>query len=152
MSDFKQYRRSQIAELAEWTQDTDMRDVSVSVVDKEAGSPKPGDMIARNPKNHADRWLVAGVYFRDNFEQLPDPAPSCPHGNPHGARLRVATVRELLEHLRAGHHPQGQVGAVAYGLAARVEAVLALAEKRHAHEAYDACLAEVRRILNGESK
>ena len=34
MSDFKQYRRSQIAELAEWTQDTDMRDVSVSVVDK----------------------------------------------------------------------------------------------------------------------
>jgi len=76
MSDFKQYRRSQIAELAEWTQDTDMRDVSVSVVDKEAGSPKPGDMIARNPKNHADRWLVAGVYFRDNFEQLPDPAPA----------------------------------------------------------------------------
>ena len=62
------------------------------------------------------------------------------------------TARELLEHLRAGHHPQGQVGAVAYGLAARVEAVLALAEKRHAHEAYDACLAEVRRILNGESK
>jgi hypothetical protein len=71
MSEFRMYRRSQIAELAEWTQDTDMKNVSVSAVDKEAGSPKPGDMIARNPKNHADRWLVAKAYFEDNFEPKP---------------------------------------------------------------------------------
>jgi hypothetical protein len=25
-------------------------------------------MIARNPKNHADQWLVAAKYFADNFE------------------------------------------------------------------------------------
>jgi len=24
-------------------------------------------MIARNPKNHADQWLVAAQYFKDNF-------------------------------------------------------------------------------------
>jgi hypothetical protein len=27
-------------------------------------------MIARNPKNHSDRWLVAAAYFADNFEAL----------------------------------------------------------------------------------
>jgi len=32
------------------------------------GSPKEGDMIARNPKNHADQWLVAKKYFEDNLE------------------------------------------------------------------------------------
>jgi hypothetical protein len=27
-------------------------------------------MIARNPANHADQWLVAWRYFVDNFEPL----------------------------------------------------------------------------------
>jgi len=27
-------------------------------------------MIARNPKNHADQWLVAAKYFADNFEPI----------------------------------------------------------------------------------
>jgi hypothetical protein len=25
-------------------------------------------MIARNPKNHNDQWLIAKQYFEDNFE------------------------------------------------------------------------------------
>jgi len=37
-----------------------------------SGSPKVGDMIARNPKNHNDMWLVAKVYFEDNFEEYHD--------------------------------------------------------------------------------
>jgi hypothetical protein len=44
--------------------------ISVSEVDRKAGSPKLGDMIARNPKNHDDQWLVAAAYFEDNFEPL----------------------------------------------------------------------------------
>lgn len=36
----------------------------------ENGSPKIGDMIARNPKNHEDQWLVAEQYFNDNFEPI----------------------------------------------------------------------------------
>lgn len=68
MPEFKQYRRTQIAEMAPWELGFDMRYVSVSVPDQEAGSPKEGDMIARNPKNHADQWLVAAQYFADNFE------------------------------------------------------------------------------------
>jgi len=70
MSDFQQYRRSQIAELRQWRPGDDISGVSVSAPDKEAGSPKPGDMIARNPKNHADQWLVAAQYFADNFEPV----------------------------------------------------------------------------------
>lgn len=42
--------------------------ISVSDADKENGSPKVGDMIARNPKNHNDKWLVAKKYFKDNLE------------------------------------------------------------------------------------
>ena len=44
--------------------------VSVSDVDLTAGSPKKGDMVARNPKNHDDQWLVAEQYFKDNFEPM----------------------------------------------------------------------------------
>ena len=44
--------------------------VSVSEVDLNNGSPKLGDMIARNPKNHNDQWLVAQQYFNDNFEEI----------------------------------------------------------------------------------
>lgn len=70
MGQFKQYRRKQIAELRPYVEGEilDGR-VSVSAADREAGSPKPGDMIARNPKNHADQWLVAAQYFADNFEE-----------------------------------------------------------------------------------
>ena len=46
----------------------DVSQVSISEVDKGKGSPKVGDMIARNPKNHADQWLVAQQYFEDNLE------------------------------------------------------------------------------------
>lgn len=70
MSDFTQYRRKQIAELRPWMPGDDMNRVSVSAPDKEAGSPKDGDMIARNPKNHDDQWLVAAAYFADNFEPV----------------------------------------------------------------------------------
>lgn len=41
---------------------------SISQVDLDNGSPKDGDMIARNPKNHNDKWLVARKYFKENLE------------------------------------------------------------------------------------
>lgn len=75
MSEFQQYRRRQIAELRPVTADETAAKlacagVSISKEDCVAGSPKPGDMIARNPKNHADQWLVAAQYFADNFEPV----------------------------------------------------------------------------------
>lgn len=70
MNAFAQYRRKQIAELRPWQPGYNMNEVSVSLEDARAGSPKAGDMIARNPKNHADQWLVSAVYFAGNFEPV----------------------------------------------------------------------------------
>jgi hypothetical protein len=71
MSEFKQYRRKQIAELRPYEAGEVLGDgVSISAVDRAAGSPKAGDMIARNPLNHADQWLVAKAYFEENFEPV----------------------------------------------------------------------------------
>ena len=71
MSEFKQYRRKQIAELKPYVEGEGISElVSISEADRLANSPKVGDMIARNPKNHNDMWLVAEQYFKDNFEEL----------------------------------------------------------------------------------
>ena len=68
---FTKYRRKQIAELRPYMVGEILSDrVSISVADLDAGSPKSGDMIARNPKNYMDQWLVAADYFVDNFEPL----------------------------------------------------------------------------------
>lgn len=73
--DFKRYRRKQIAELRPWQPGDDMSRVSLAAADKEAGSPKEGDMIARNPKNHDDQWLVAAAYYADNFKLVSSSSP-----------------------------------------------------------------------------
>lgn len=87
MDVFKKFRRKQIAELREVTgldinefqecgfivsheTKDNIIEVSISDVDRSNGSPKLGDMIARNPKNHLDQWLVAKEYFQDNFEPV----------------------------------------------------------------------------------
>lgn len=68
MSEFKQYRRKRNAELRPYVPDENMDGISISDADAKAGSPKAGDMIARNPENHEDQWLVAAQYFADHFE------------------------------------------------------------------------------------
>jgi hypothetical protein len=85
MSDFKEYRRKSISEMRPVNEadikafetdkqihsirDTEFK-VSISDADLQNGSPKIGDMIARNPKNHNDQWLVAKQYFEDNLELI----------------------------------------------------------------------------------
>lgn len=71
MSDFKKYKRKEVAELRPYEKGEKLDSkVSISKADKDNGSPKVGDMIARNPKNHNDQWLVAKKYFKDNFEPV----------------------------------------------------------------------------------
>jgi hypothetical protein len=70
MNAFTPYRRKQIAELRPYQVGESLEGVSIGAVDRDAGSPKAGDMIARNPKDHADQWLVAAQYFADNFEPV----------------------------------------------------------------------------------
>ena len=88
MSYFKKYKRTNIAEMRPVTDghisdfkkngkllfanDGDYRNpnkVSISDADLANGSPKIGDMIARNPENHDDQWLVAKDYFEANFAE-----------------------------------------------------------------------------------
>ena len=65
----KLYRKKGTVEVERWTPGIDMEGVSVSDADKAAGSPKTGDVIARNrdgdPK---DRWLIAQATFERTYE------------------------------------------------------------------------------------
>lgn len=69
--EWQEYQRTNRAEMRPWVPGMAMERVSVSAADAEAGSPKPGDMIARNPANHDDQWLVARDYFAANFAAVP---------------------------------------------------------------------------------
>lgn len=66
---WSKYRRTNIAEMRPYEEGEVLpAKVSISQADKDNGSPKNGDMIARNPLNHEDQWLVAEDYFNQNFE------------------------------------------------------------------------------------
>ncbi len=65
---FRQYRRKRIFELSMWEQDSPLEGVSVSAEAVAVGSPKSGDMIARDPSNHADMWLITAEDFVSNYE------------------------------------------------------------------------------------
>lgn len=62
------YKRKGLSEMRPYVPGEDVTGVSISDADKANGSPRDGDMIARNPKNHNDQWLVAEKYFKDNLE------------------------------------------------------------------------------------
>ncbi len=91
MEAFKEYRRSQKGELRPYSPGEPMTGISISEPDKAAGSPKIGDMIARNPKNHADKWLVAKQYFEDNFEAVDD-QPNPVNGNERQTLVSLAAM------------------------------------------------------------
>ena len=68
MSEWKKYRRIGLSEMRPYVPGEDLTDTSVSPED----TPKLGDMIARNPTNHDDQWLVAKEYFEANLEEVAD--------------------------------------------------------------------------------
>lgn len=66
---WKEYRKKVIAttEMRPYVPGEDLTGISVSIADD---PPEEGDMIARNPKNSADMWLVGKEYFNDNYEEV----------------------------------------------------------------------------------
>jgi len=68
MNGFTTWKRKGIVHARPYSPGEDMTGISVSAPDKEAGSPKVGDMIARNPDNHEDQWLIAAAFFAKNYE------------------------------------------------------------------------------------
>lgn len=71
MSEFKDYKRLGTAQCRPTTEaecnGAIAASISISEEDRLAGSPKDGDMIARNPNNYNDQWLIARDYFDANF-------------------------------------------------------------------------------------
>ena len=67
MSDWKKYRRTNIAEMRPYIKGETLEGISVSDVDY---PPTDMGMIARNPQNHMDQWYVARKYFEENFEPI----------------------------------------------------------------------------------
>ena len=63
----KYYRKKELQPLFPWTPELPMGLVSISEADKANGSPKKGDMIAYNPKEATDFWLVSEKFFIDNY-------------------------------------------------------------------------------------
>ena len=43
---------------------------SVSQADTDNGSPRVGDMIAVDPKDETNTWLVAEKFFKENYESV----------------------------------------------------------------------------------
>lgn len=84
-SEFKQYRRrATVMEARPYIAGENLehpyvpfetrdlpKPISISAADLAAGSPKPGDMIARAPDNHSDQWLVNAEFFAKNYETEP---------------------------------------------------------------------------------
>lgn len=67
---WSQYKRKWVSEMRPYVEGEDVTHVTISEADKANGSPKTGDMIARNPKNHEEQWLVAEKYFAENLEPV----------------------------------------------------------------------------------
>lgn len=66
---WKKYQRKGLSEMRPYIPGEDLTGVSVAQVDL---PPKEGDMIARNPANHEDQWLVARKYFEENLTEAED--------------------------------------------------------------------------------
>jgi hypothetical protein len=70
--EYKKYYKTNKSEMRELTHeelngDIDFK-ISISKADYDNGSPKAGDMIARNSDNHDDMWLVAKAYFEERYK------------------------------------------------------------------------------------
>ena len=63
MSEWEWYQRVGMVEMRLYVPGESLDGISVSSED----DPQEGDMIARNPDNHNDQWLVAKQFFQDNY-------------------------------------------------------------------------------------
>ena len=62
-----EFVKTAVQPMIEWHENVDMSKVSINEEDKKAGSPKEGDMIAFNPENLDDQWLVSKEFMAKNY-------------------------------------------------------------------------------------
>jgi len=84
MSEFKLYKRKPtFIAMRPWSPGEDLEGVSISCADRDAGCPMDGDMIAMDPDEPTDLWLVNSDFFSRNYETEPCltlPKKDHPHG------------------------------------------------------------------------
>lgn len=68
---YVEHRRKQTSWLRPYVPGEDLDGVTVADSDVAKGSPKEGDWIARNPDDHANRWLVEASFYQANLEPVP---------------------------------------------------------------------------------
>ena len=61
------YRKKELQPMMPYEPGMSMGGVSVSEEDKSNGSPREGDMIAFNPLNPRDMWLVSEKFLNENY-------------------------------------------------------------------------------------
>lgn len=96
---YRQYQRKGLSEmipLNDFLQNESIGFVSVSEQDKQLPSDEfELGYVARNPKNHADKWYVAKKYFDDNLELF---QPVEPEEEPkHPTSWRDFTMTDKIE-------------------------------------------------------
>ena len=69
MSKWKKYKKIVLAEMRPY-EEGEVLKMHIPEIAFKDGSPKIGDMIARNPKNHNSQWLVEKQYYIENFKEI----------------------------------------------------------------------------------
>jgi hypothetical protein len=70
MPEWTQYRRTTVMDMRPYEPGEDITNIEISPLDAAQGSPKEGDMIARNPNDDSKGWLISRAYFAHNFTRI----------------------------------------------------------------------------------
>lgn len=91
---FQNYSRITVVEMRPYVVDEDMTDIYVDAVLAEHGHPKEGDMIARNPRDRDEMWLMTRENFVSNFETMAQ-ARGAPKAGAKPGPTRASTKQEF---------------------------------------------------------
>lgn len=91
---FVQYSRITIVEMRPYVEGEDMTNVYVDPVLVEHGHPEEGDMIARNPRDRDEMWLMTRENFSTNFETMAE-ARGAPKAGAKPAPTRASVKKEF---------------------------------------------------------
>jgi len=68
MDNFKQYQRKSMGEMRPYIPGEDLTGITVNPKEvQDYGCPKEGDMIARDPKDRDNQWLMSKEFFEENY-------------------------------------------------------------------------------------
>lgn len=91
---FVQYSRITIVEMRPFVVGEDMTNIYVDPVLVEHGHPEEGDMIARNPRDRDEMWLMTRENFSTNFETIAEARGGPKVGSKPGP-TRASTKKEF---------------------------------------------------------